>query len=251
MPYYGCKITDAGRNLIADVLVSDYIHISRIMVGQGVCPDNIDFGSVTDLFDPVAQATSNTPLVKDGAVKLKIEYRSDLNGGLDYGFWLSEFGIFALNPFTNEEILFLYANLGDAPQYVKSNATPGIDVRRFPVSIFIGKDVGVVMDFNPELWLTEEDLLRVYTETLLPMILEEIDKKIDEHNKDKNAHYGIYDYTAHSVLARLCLNEAITETNFKYSQAVDYSFYFLNDFIDLNGVTVIGTWNENMARVEF
>lgn len=251
MPYYGCSITDAGRSLIAKVLVSDYIHISRIMVGQGVCPDDQDFGSVTDLFDPVAQATSNTPIVKDGVVKMKIEYRSDLNGGLDYGFWLSEFGIFALDPDTDEEILFLYASLGDAPQYVKSNATPGIDVRRFPVNIIIGKDIGVIMDFNPELWLTEEDLLRIYTETLLPMIREEIDRKIDEHNKDKNAHYGIYDYITHSVLARLCLNEAITETNKLFDNVIDYREYFLNDFVTLNGVTVTGTWNETMARMEF
>ena len=170
MPYYGCSITDAGRDLIAKVLVSDYIHISRIMVGQGQCPDNVDFGSVTDLFDPVAQATSNTPVVKDGAVKLKIEYRSNLNGGLDHGFWLSEFGIYAYDPDTGEDVLFLYASLGDTPQYVKSNSTPGIDVRRFPVTIFIGKDVGVIMDFNPELWLTEEDLLGIFTETLLPLI---------------------------------------------------------------------------------
>lgn len=251
MPYYGCAITDEGRNLIAKVLVSDYIHISRIMVGQGVCPDDQDFSSVTDLFDPVAQATSNTPIIKDGILKMKIEYRSDLNGGLDYGFWLSEFGIFALDPDTGDEILFLYASLGDAPQYVKSGATPGIDVRRFPVSIVIGKDVGVIMDFNPELWLTEEDLLRIYTETLLPMIRDEIDRKIDEHNKDKNAHYGIYDYIQHAVLARLCLNEAITETNKLFAQAVDYQMYFLNDFVTLNGVTVTGTWNETMARMEF
>ena len=251
MPYYGCSITDAGRNLIAKVLVSDYIHISRIMVGQGQCPDDQDFGSVTDLFDPVAQATSNTPTVKEGVVKMKIEYRSDLNGGLDYGFWLSEFGIFALDPETQEEVLFLYASLGDAPQYVKSNATPGIDVRRFPVSIFIGQDVGVVMDFNPELWLTEEDLLNIYTETLLPMIRAEIDRKIQEHNLDKTAHYGVYDYTFHSVLARLCLNEAITETNKLFTQAVDYQKYWINDFIDMDNVTYTGTWNDYMHRMEF
>lgn len=251
MPYYGCKITDAGRNLIAKVLVSDYIHISRVMVGAGLCPDDQDFGTVTDLFDPVAQATSSTPVVKDGILKMKIEYRSDLNGGLDQGFWLREFGIFAFDPETNDEILFLYASLGDQPQYVKSGKTPGIDVRRFPISIVIGKDVGVIMDFNPELWLTEEDLLNIFSETILPDLMIQVEAKIKEHNEDKDAHFGIYDFTLHSVLARLCLNEAITETNKLFERAVDYKYYFINDFVDMDNITYTGIWNTEMSRMEF
>lgn len=252
MPWYGCKITDAGRDLIAKVLVSNYIHISRVMVGSGSVSDDVDIGSMTDLIDPVAQATTNTPTCKDGVVKFKIEYRSDLNGGLDHGFWLREFGIFAFDPDTNEEILFLYATLGDAPQYVKEGTSPGIDVRRFPVSIVIGRDVGVVVDFNPELWLTEEDLVDIFTETLLPLIDDRVWEIIDEHNLDKDAHFGIYDMTLHSVLARLCLNEAIDEANYLFDEnAADYARYWINDFVTMDNVTYTGIWNERQARLEF
>ena len=60
---------------------------------------------------PVAAATSTVPTYDGASVKMIVEYRSDLNGGLDEGFWLNEFGIYAYDP-DEGEVLIYYGCLG-------------------------------------------------------------------------------------------------------------------------------------------
>ena len=155
---YGFCVTDAGRYLIARLLTGETMHITKVMVGKGRIPDGVRMASVTDLYEVVAQATSNAPACKDGLAYMTIEYNNTLNGGLQSGFWLNEFGIFALDPAAGE-VMICYGTLGDYPQYVSAlTESRGIDVRRFPVAIAIGEDRGMVVDYHTELWLTAEDL---------------------------------------------------------------------------------------------
>lgn len=170
MGYYGFAVTDKGRQLIAKLLAGEVMQITRVMFGSGLILAEDDIMALTSLIEPIAPGTSSLPEYKGGVVTMTVEYRSDLNGGLEKGFWLREFGIFANDP-DEGEVMIYYATLGEYPQWVSPLGDgTGIDVRRFPISIAIGEDRGVTVDYNTELWLTEEDVLNLFETTLLPII---------------------------------------------------------------------------------
>ena len=95
MSYYGFVVTDSGRELIAKLVAGKQLPISKIMVGSGTIPDDVKPAAMTALVEPVAAGTSTAPVYDGASVRMIVEYRSDLNGGLDHGFWLREFGVFA------------------------------------------------------------------------------------------------------------------------------------------------------------
>lgn len=120
--YYGGTVTVAGRNLITSLIAGETIEFTRIVVGSGKMPDDVEPIDMEDLIQPVAEATSNVPTVENGILSMIIEYRNDMNGGLKEGFWLSEFGIYARTEKT-EEVLLYYATLGNSPQPVSAYKT--------------------------------------------------------------------------------------------------------------------------------
>ena len=113
---YGFIITVEGRKLLAKLMAGEQLEITRVMVGSGDVEEGQSPAYFTDLVQPVAQATSTLPVAKEDTVSFVVEYRSDLNGGLQEGFWLKEFGVFARDE--EKEVLLYYATLGDFPQYV-------------------------------------------------------------------------------------------------------------------------------------
>lgn len=156
MSYYGFCVTEKGRNLIAKLIVGEKLSISKVAVGKGVCSDEINPKELSNLIDTVALATSTVPTYDRGCVKMTVEYRSDLNGGLTEGFWLSEVGVFAKDP-DDGEIMLCYGSLGEYPQYVNALSDTSIDVRRFPITIAVGDDMEVSVDYTCEAWVTAEE----------------------------------------------------------------------------------------------
>lgn len=122
------------------------------MVGSGKPQSQEDLASLTDLVAPVAQATSTNPLRKGDSVEMVVEYRSDLNGGLSTGFWLNEFGIFAMDG--DDEVMIYYGCLGDFPQWVSAYNDGAIDIRRYPVSINVSTDVQVIITYPALAFMT-------------------------------------------------------------------------------------------------
>ena len=155
---YGCTTTKRGRALIAKIMAAKMpLTLTRTMVGSGICPEGLFPGELQDLVEPVAAATSNEPMYDGDTVHMTVEYRSDLNGGLDHGFWIREFGVFARD-LDGEEVLLYYGTLGDYPQWVSAYSKNGIDTRRFPISITVGEGATVIIDYSPEAFMTAEDV---------------------------------------------------------------------------------------------
>ncbi|MFR5990241.1 MAG: hypothetical protein ACLUGP_07600 [Faecalibacterium prausnitzii] len=71
------------------------IEFTRIMVGSGAMPEGVEPIDMVALVTPVAEGVSSVPTVENGVLSMVVEYRNDLNGGLQEGFWLREFGVFA------------------------------------------------------------------------------------------------------------------------------------------------------------
>lgn len=156
MNYYGGTITVAGRDLITSLLSGETIEFTRIVVGSGKMPEGVEPIDMTELVNPIAEGTSTVPTVENGALYLTVEYRNDLNGGLQEGFWLSEFGIFAKTE-ASEEVLLYYATLGDSPQPVNAYQDNRIDIRRYPVTIALELDADVQVTYNPGSFVTAEE----------------------------------------------------------------------------------------------
>lgn len=156
MSYYGGTVTVAGRNLITSLMAGKTIEFTRIEVGSGAMPEGVEPIDMTALVEPVAEGTSSVPTVDNGVLSMIVEYRNDLNGGLQTGFWLREFGVFAKTEDT-DEILLYYATLGDSPQPVNAYKDNRVDIRRYPISIALELDADVQITYNPGAFITSAE----------------------------------------------------------------------------------------------
>ena len=71
-----------------------------------------------------------------------VEYRNDLSGGLENGFYLSELGVFARDK-SGSEVMIYYGSLGDYPQWVQPYTQGAVEVRRFPLAIGLSNTANV------------------------------------------------------------------------------------------------------------
>ena len=240
---YSCTTTKRGRALIAKIMAEKMpLTLTRTMVGSGTCPDGLFPGELQDLVEPVAAATSNEPMYDEDTVHMTIEYRSDLNGGLDHGFWIREYGVFARD-LDGEEILLYYGNLGDYPQWVSAYSDKGVDTRRFPISITIGEGATVIIDYSPEAFMTAEDVNEYCIVVMLPQFLVKAQELIDAHNGDPEAHPFLQNLNA-ALDSRLSLLELMYNTDVSGNP-------FTVTFESLTGLVATGVWNAAQKRLEF
>lgn len=241
MAEYGFFVPAAGRSYIAGLMAGETLEISRIMVGSGKPETLEDMASLTDLVAPVAQGTSTTPLRNGDSVEMVVEYRSDLNGGLSTGFWLNEFGIFAMDG--DEEVMIYYGCLGDFPQWVSAYNQGAIDIRRYPVVLKVTEAVDVVISYPAMAFMTADDVEQFCMTTILPQFLVAAQELIDTHDADEEAHPAIHT-EMNGLDARLTLLELLYNTDVTGNP-------FSVTFANLDGVVAEGVHNTAQARMEF
>ena len=118
MSLQGFAVTSGGRNLFAKLTAqSRPVEFTRVMFGTGKLPDTADIFNITELVKPLAEGTYTTPTYKDDTVSMILQFRSDLNGGLEETVWLNEYGLYAKDP-DGGQVLVCYGNLGDCPDSV-------------------------------------------------------------------------------------------------------------------------------------
>nr|DAL77548.1 MAG TPA: tail-collar fiber protein [Caudoviricetes sp.] len=240
---YGFIIPAKGRELIASLLAGDTLTITRCMVGEGKPQEGVEVSELTDLVKPLAQATSTAPIVTRQQVDMTIEYRNDLNGGLENGFYLSEFGIFARGK-DGAEVMIYYACLGDYPQYVQPYTKGGaVEVRRFPIAIGVSNTTDVQLDYSADAFITSENLVEYCNSVVLPLFMADVEKRIAAHNADHAAHPFLLGKIS-DFDARLSLIELQYGTDVNGNP-------FIVTFENLDSVTVQGVWNEPERRIEF
>ena len=239
---YGFIIPAKGMELLTGLLAGDTLTITRCMVGTGQVPAETQPTALTDLVAPIAQATSTQPLVHGQQVDFTIEYRNDLQGGLESGFYLREFGVFARAK-DGADVMIYYGNLGDYPQWVQPYTQGAVEVRRFPVAIGVSNAPTVILEYNADAFMTAEDVSAYCTTVILPQFLDEARRLIAQHNTDKAAHPSILG-TIDQFDSRLSLIEL------QYGTDVNGNPFRVT-FENLDEVDVQGVWNQQKARVEF
>ena len=184
---YGFVITTAGEAMLARAAAGEKLVLDAVMVGRGVVESVAAAKALNTLIDPVAAATSTAPAVSGNQISVTVEYRNDLNGGLEAGFGLSEFGISA-HVGDDPAALLYYGSLGDAPQPVKP-ASEGLDVHRFPVAIAVTGEVSVTMEYPAGGFLTREDLGDLNFDPAGSA--EAVQENLDAHIADKANPHGV------------------------------------------------------------
>lgn len=223
---YEVTMTKAGYELQAKLFAEGgSIPITRVEVGKGVCPSGTDPARLTGLVESVGPATSTTPRQEGCEVSLTVEYRSDLNGGLEEPFQIREFGVFAAKA-DGTELLLLYGDLSDYPESAIPQKYSGC-VRRYPVKIVIGPDARAELAYPAGAWVIHEELAQA----------------IAGHDGDEDAHP--YLRRLYSGLgARVDLLELMYATDVSGNP-------FTVTFESLAGLACTGVWNAALARLEF
>lgn len=237
---YQAIMTKAGYALQARLFAEGgEFNVTRVEVGSGVWPEGTDLSAVTELAQSKAVATSTAPRRDGCEVSLAVEYRSDLNGGLDEPFQISEFGVFALGA-EREEVLLIYGDLSDYPEAAVPQRYGGC-VRRYPINVIIGPDADVSLGYPAGAWVTHDDLEeRIAAHNVDPAAHEDIRARMDgiaaANEETKIAVAGID--------ARLILLELMYRTQVSGNP-------FVVTFGSLDGVGVTGVWNTAQKRIEF
>ena len=188
--FYGFVITEAGNNLLANMVAGDKLTITKVVMDKGTAESAEAARKLTAPIDQGPNGTSTTPTVEGAAVNMLVEYRSDLNGGLQEGFWIGGFAVYGKTD-TVAETMIYYGSLGDQKQYVSAYVEgTAPDVRRYPVSITVTAGVEVEVSYPAEAWMTAEDVADYFNGTLKPDLEESLDGLIKAHNEDPEAHNG-------------------------------------------------------------
>lgn len=240
---YGFTITTAGRSLLAKLLAGQTLEITRTMVGTGKVPEGTNPATFADLVSPLAQATATIPTVSDMTATFSVEYRSDLNGGLDAGKYINEFGVFARDP-SEGEILLYYGTLGDFPQYVPPYSPQSIGILRYPVAIsLMADDIEVILAFDASAFMTSQDIAEYIQTTTMPDVTKATQELVNSHNAAEDTHHDIRNLTA-QIAARVGRMEDMMLNDVTGNP-------FIIDFANLNGLIVEGVWNKTLQRIEF
>ena len=188
--FYGFVITEAGNNLLAEMVAGDKLTITKVVMDKGTAESAEAARKLTAPIDPGPNGTSTEPTVDGAAVNMLVEYRSDLNGGLQDGFWIGGFAVFGKVE-NGAETMIYYGSLGEQKQYVSAYVEgTAPDVRRYPVSITVTASVEVEVSYPAEAWMTAEEVAAYFNGTLKPELEKSLGGLIGDHNKDPEAHNG-------------------------------------------------------------
>ena len=125
-------LTTQGRNLLALALTGKPLVFSRAYCGDGTLPPGQDTTSLTALISPKRELPiqSINTLQGIGTCEVVLEMS---NKNLTQGFFVREYGLFAIHPDTQQEILYAYRNSGDNSGYLEGDN--GIDIISYTLSI--------------------------------------------------------------------------------------------------------------------
>lgn len=240
---YGIVFTEAGLSLLASLGKGEQLTITRCMVGSGVIGSREAAKALADLVEPRALASSTEPLQKGSECSFILEYRNDMDGGLETGFNIAEYGVWAQIG-GNAEVLLLYGCLADHPQPIPAYVPGGgVDIRRFPVTVGVSNDAQVILGYSAMAFMTAEDVSEYCMVVVLPLFLEEAAELIAAHNVSPIAHQDIRDLIG-GLDSRLTLLELMYNTDVNGNP-------FAVTFESLEGLICTGVWNKEQARLEW
>ena len=191
----GMRLTTGGRNILAKGLTGKNIHFSKVAYGDGDFDYNTE--SVADM-TALKNWRMDLPIVGkvvsgDGIALIKAQL---INVGLAEGFRAKEIGVYAIDPDTDDEILYAYRNAGDEYSFVPGGAGPvKINVTKsYWIEIGDAENVTFNIDWSFAYVSQEEFQNHVDSEDAHPTIsnkLLEVEKTADLANALAKARFDL------------------------------------------------------------
>lgn len=267
------KLTNAGKALYYRNLGGEALRITTMQLGDG------------QLSTPIATLTSliHSVVSIDAAVKQRTDYvevnARFSNAGLSAGFYWREVGIFCADPDNpddrSKDILYCYQNAYDTADYIAPAATELVE-KSVTIPIIVGDTKTVTCTLEHSLiYITQselEDSLEGYlrqTEKGIPGGIATLDStgklsesqrpEIDASTKAEmdtrirsavNAHNTAADAHSDIRAENAKLRAEFELMKLKYDTDVSKNS-FSATFSSLDGLTVAGVWNADLARIEF
>lgn len=143
----GMRLTSAGKKILAQGLLGDEIHFTKIAFGDA------DFDYATEDLTQLTALKSwklDLPLIDkrlngDGTVTI---VGLCTNFSLAKGFQAKEIGIFAIDQATSTEVLYAYRNAGDEYSFIPAKMGVVTKSVRYAYQIEIGDAQNVTFDIN-------------------------------------------------------------------------------------------------------
>lgn len=141
-------ITTDGAILAAKTMESKILKFSKFKVGDGtLTSDDVDtIKALKDLVNPLL-SFNVTNIVRDNETRIDVQGVFQ-NTDADSAFWMRELGLYAIDPDTEEEVLFAYINYGDKAEYI-NNSISEKQERFYDMFIVVDNAENVTIEIDP------------------------------------------------------------------------------------------------------
>ena len=131
-------LTDVGQALLYKAQGGKVLKFTRFGLGDGELNGQAIQKLTTLLNEKMSSAISKLN-VKNNKVTVGLTFD---NSDLTEGFYFRELGLFAEDPDTQEEILYMYGNSGDTSDYIDANTSKAIE-ENLDVEIILAEEFTV------------------------------------------------------------------------------------------------------------
>ena len=159
MAYGVTYITTQGAILAAKTLQSKTLKFSRFKIGSGSLQEGsvAEIKALTDLVNEEMDFDI-TKISRESATQVTVRGLFK-NTDAEEGFWLRELGLYAIDPDTEDEILFAYINYDSEAEYINNSISEKKE-HYYDMIITVDNADNVTITVDPStVYVTEEDLL--------------------------------------------------------------------------------------------
>lgn len=161
-------ITTKGSILAAKTLEAKKLQFSKFIIGDGELADSSasTIKALTGLVNSVLNFDI-TKISRDTETQVTVRGLFQ-NTDAEHSFYLRELGLYAIDPDTNEEILFAYINYGDEAEYI-NNSISAKKEHYFDMVITVDNADNVTITTDPTtIYVTEKDFNALKEITVAP-----------------------------------------------------------------------------------
>lgn len=208
--YQNIVLTNAGLDMIAESQGGTALIFTAIKLGDGNLADNDNIKMFTAMKNPLLSVNISTVKVESiGQISLTATVN---NSTVDTGFFARELGVFAKVGTTGTERLYAYTNAGNYADYMPDK-TALIDENMIKITLITANASNVTAVINSSIVFTT---------------IKEVEKEINQHNTDENAHTDI----------RAAINAAVNKLDEATVGDISYCQVLKKNHVKANGAVL-------------
>lgn len=149
-------ITTKGAELLSKTLQSKTLQFSKFSVGSGTLSDtSVETIKALTALVSLVMNFDITKISKD--TETQVTVKGLFKNTNEEAFYLRELGLFAIDPDTQEEVLFSYINYGDEAEYINTSDNEVVEhYYKIPISVDNAENVSISVNENT-IYVTEQE----------------------------------------------------------------------------------------------